>query len=40
MGQEMIRLTLPDGSTKELPRGTTIAEAIESIGSGLARAAV
>jgi threonyl-tRNA synthetase len=40
MGQKTLTLTLPDGSAKELPRGTTVQAAIEAIGPGLARAAV
>ncbi len=36
----MIRLTLPDGSEREVPAGTTPLEVAESIGPRLARAAV
>ncbi len=35
-----IRLTLPDGSRREVPKGTTAAEVAEAIGPGLAKAAV
>ena len=35
-----IRLTLPDGSVRELARGTTSAEVAREIGPGLAKAAV
>ncbi|HEU4700301.1 MAG TPA: threonine--tRNA ligase [Gemmatimonadales bacterium] len=35
-----IRLTLPDGSVREMPQGTTGRQLAESIGAGLARAAV
>ena len=34
------RVTLPDGSTREVPAGTTSRQVAESIGAGLARAAV
>ncbi|MBI5850141.1 MAG: threonine--tRNA ligase [Planctomycetes bacterium] len=37
---EPIKITLPDGSVRELPAGTTGLELAESIGRGLARAAV
>jgi len=37
---EMIRVTLPDGSVRELPAGTTGMELATQIGAGLARAAV
>jgi threonyl-tRNA synthetase len=36
----MVRVTLPDGSVKEVARGTTAGAVAESIGAGLARAAV
>src|SRR5262245_39689107 len=36
----MLRLTLPDGSIKEVPRGTTGLELAKLIGPGLARAAL
>ena len=36
----MIRVTLPDGSLRELPAGTTGGELAALIGAGLARAAV
>jgi threonyl-tRNA synthetase len=35
-----IRITLPDGSTREVAAGTTSRQVAESIGAGLARAAV
>lgn len=35
-----ITITLPDGSTKEIDRGTTVLQVAKSIGSGLARAAL
>jgi threonyl-tRNA synthetase len=35
-----VRLTLPDGSVRELPRGTTGQELARAIGPGLAKAAV
>ena len=35
-----ITITLPDGSTREIERGTTVLQVAESIGSGLARAAL
>jgi threonyl-tRNA synthetase len=35
-----ITLTLPDGSAREVPAGTTARQVVESIGPGLARAAV
>ena len=35
-----IRLTLPDGSVREVPAGTTARAVAQSIGAGLARAAV
>ncbi len=40
MAPDNVTLTLPDGSQKELPRGTTVRGAIEAIGPGLLRAAV
>ncbi len=36
----MIRITLPDGSTREAPQGTTAGEIAASIGPGLAKAAL
>ncbi len=36
----MIRLTLPDGSVREVESGTTAREVAQSIGAGLARAAL
>ncbi len=35
-----VRLTLPDGSVRDVPRGTTGREVAERIGPGLARAAI
>ncbi|MCA3255161.1 MAG: threonine--tRNA ligase [Alphaproteobacteria bacterium] len=37
---ETIRLTLPDGSVREMPRGTTGGDVARSIGPGLAKAAL
>jgi threonyl-tRNA synthetase len=37
---EMIRVTLPDGSAREVSRGTTPADIAASIGPGLAKAAI
>jgi threonyl-tRNA synthetase len=37
---EQITVTLPDGSSREYPRGTTSADVAASIGAGLAKAAV
>ena len=37
---EMIRITLPDGSAREVARGTTPAEIAAAIGPGLAKAAI
>lgn len=37
---DLITLTLPDGSNREVPRGTTPAEVAASIGPGLAKAAL
>ena len=37
---ERVRVTLPDGSVRELPAGTSARGVAESIGAGLARAAV
>ncbi|MGK7310923.1 MAG: threonine--tRNA ligase [Candidatus Longimicrobiales bacterium M2_2A_002] len=39
-GHETIEVTLPDGSVKEMPRGATPLEVAESIGPGLAKAAL
>src|ERR1700689_5373576 len=36
----MAAIQLPDGSVKDLPDGTTVAQLAESIGKGLARAAI
>ncbi|HZA93381.1 MAG TPA: threonine--tRNA ligase [Gemmatimonadales bacterium] len=35
-----VRITLPDGSQREMPRGSSARQVAESIGSGLARAAL
>lgn len=35
-----ITLTLPDGAKKQLPQGATALQAVETIGAGLARAAI
>src|SRR5688500_995117 len=37
---QSIRITLPDGSVREVPAGTTARGLAEQIGAGLARAAV
>ncbi len=37
---DLITLTLPDGSARQLPRGTTGADVAASIGPGLAKAAI
>jgi threonyl-tRNA synthetase len=37
---DRVRVTLPDGSVREVPAGTTARAVAESIGAGLARAAV
>jgi threonyl-tRNA synthetase len=37
---EMVTVTLPDGSSREVPRGSTAKDLAESIGPGLARAAL
>jgi len=40
MSDERIRVTLPDGSVKEVPSGSTVADLAAAIGPGLAKAAV
>jgi len=40
MSSEQIRITLPDGSALELPKGSTPGDVARSIGPGLAKAAV
>ena len=40
MSDETIRVTLPDGSAREVARGSTVAELAAAIGPGLAKAAV
>src|SRR5215470_4934930 len=41
MSAELLQITLPDGSSKQVPKGTTVAEFVKtSIGQGLARAAL
>ncbi len=37
---DAVRVTLPDGSVRDVPRGTTARAVAEAIGAGLARAAV
>jgi threonyl-tRNA synthetase len=37
---DMIRITLPDGSQREMPRGTTPGQVAADIGPGLAKAAI
>ena len=36
----MVQVTLPDGSTREVGRGTTVLQLAQSIGAGLAKAAL
>ena len=36
----VVRLTLPDGSVREMPRGSTARELAAAIGPGLAKAAL
>ena len=36
----MLKITLPDGSVKDFPGPLTVAEVAQSIGAGLARAAL
>jgi len=38
MDSNSIKITLPDGSVREYPRGVSSAEVVKSIGSGLAKA--
>ncbi|MDQ3520870.1 MAG: TGS domain-containing protein, partial [Gemmatimonadota bacterium] len=40
MASELIHVTLPDGSVREVPAGTTVHEFARSIGAGLAKAAL
>ena len=40
MSAATVRLTLPDGSVREMPSGTTGRELAQAIGAGLARAAL
>ena len=40
MTEEMIKLTLPDGTVLELPRGSTAGDVAAAIGPGLAKAAL
>ena len=37
---EMIKISLPDGSVREMPRGSTPADVAAAIGPGLAKAAL
>ena len=37
---ENVKVTLPDGTQKEFPKGTTAREVAQSIGTGLAKAAL
>jgi len=37
---ELIRISLPDGSVREMPKGTTPADVAAAIGPGLAKAAL
>jgi len=38
--RQAVRVTLPDGSTREFPGPVTVAEVAQSIGAGLAKAAL
>ena len=38
--EKKMKITLPDGSNKELEQGATVAEVAASIGAGLAKAAL
>ncbi|HEX4382278.1 MAG TPA: threonine--tRNA ligase [Myxococcales bacterium] len=41
MAAELLQITLPDGSVKEVPKGTTVGEFVKTqIGAGLAKAAL
>jgi threonyl-tRNA synthetase len=40
MSQQLVRFTLPDGSVRELPAGSSLMDLARSIGPGLAKAAV
>jgi len=41
MAAELLQITLPDGTVKQVPKGTTVAEFIKTqIGQGLAKAAL
>ncbi|MCA1826960.1 MAG: threonine--tRNA ligase [Myxococcales bacterium] len=41
MSAELLQITLPDGSSKQVPRGTTVGDFVKTqIGAGLARAAL
>jgi threonyl-tRNA synthetase len=40
MSPDLIRVTLPDGTVKEMPRGSTAGDVAAEIGPGLAKAAV
>jgi threonyl-tRNA synthetase len=41
MSAELVQITLPDGSSKQVPKGTTVADFVRTnIGQGLARAAL
>src|SRR5450432_91624 len=41
MAAELLQITLPDGTVKQVPKGTTVAEFIRTqIGAGLAKAAL
>ena len=37
---ELLKISLPDGSVREVPRGTTPADIAAAIGPGLAKAAI
>src|SRR5690242_5795117 len=41
MAAELLQITLPDGSSKQVPRGTTVGDFVKTqIGAGLAKAAL
>ena len=40
MHNNMVQITLPDGSQRQFPGPVTVAEVAQSIGSGLAKAAL
>src|SRR5687767_14943554 len=40
MGEGQVKVTLPDGSVRELPAGSTVGDLAKAIGPGLAKAAL